>query len=332
MLVPTAVATAQEGGDAPEPSIVESQPQDDSGVAQEDAGVLPATPGEEGERSNADEVASGMPARLMMAVVLGLAFAIFAGLWVRDFIRPTSFQRTPPRSLADIGAELWAGSAIVAFMAGALGAGLALGVLQPEQGRDLEVRELAIVSMSQFGMGICVALGAVYFLRHLGQRDGLRVRALDAPLGLLGFGLAYPIVLGTSMLAMSLHLMITGEESPSVAHNLLVRIVEQREGIWVFVLSATVVIGAPIAEELVYRVLLQGALLRLSGSAWVSIIATSLLFALVHLGSVPWYALLPLFVLGLALGVAYERTKRLGVPIVMHAAFNLLNILIARAG
>ena len=41
---------------------------------------------------------------------------------------------------------------------------------------------------------------------------------------------------------------------------------------------------------------------------------------------VPYYALAPLFMLSVTMGLAFERTKHIGVPIVMHAAFNALNI------
>ena len=37
----------------------------------------------------------------------------------------------------------------------------------------------------------------------------------------------------------------------------------------------------------------------------------------------------PLFALGAGMGLAYERTRRLGVPIVMHMGFNAANIALA---
>jgi membrane protease YdiL (CAAX protease family) len=36
--------------------------------------------------------------------------------------------------------------------------------------------------------------------------------------------------------------------------------------------------------------------------------------------------------LGLAMGIAFERTKRLGVPIIMHICFNGLNVALALSG
>ena len=92
------------------------------------------------------------------------------------------------------------------------------------------------------------------------------------------------------------------------------------------------VIGIPAVEELIYRIFLQSALIKIVKSPWVGIFITSLIFALVHrIGTepVPWRALLTLFAFGLCLGLAYERTRRVGVPIAMHMGFNALNITIA---
>jgi membrane protease YdiL (CAAX protease family) len=68
---------------------------------------------------------------------------------------------------------------------------------------------------------------------------------------------------------------------------------------------------------------------------WISILGTSTLFTLVHrMGQppVPWHALVPIFVLSVSMGVAYERTKRIGVPIAMHVCFNALNVALAWSG
>jgi len=42
------------------------------------------------------------------------------------------------------------------------------------------------------------------------------------------------------------------------------------------------------------------------------------------------HALIGLFVFGLGLGWAYERTGRLWAPIAMHALFNAGNLMLAR--
>ena len=53
------------------------------------------------------------------------------------------------------------------------------------------------------------------------------------------------------------------------------------------------------------------------------------LFAAAHTGTVPIYGQVALFALSVCIGFAFERTKRLGVAIGMHIAFNALNVALA---
>lgn len=93
---------------------------------------------------------------------------------------------------------------------------------------------------------------------------------------------------------------------------------------WV-ILSA--VILAPVAEELVYRVILQGWLeTRLSPRAAILFVAT--IFAYVHLGEGrPDH--LPLFPLALILGYVYWRRHSYLAVVALHAAFNATNLALA---
>jgi membrane protease YdiL (CAAX protease family) len=71
---------------------------------------------------------------------------------------------------------------------------------------------------------------------------------------------------------------------------------------------------------------------RGAGRAWAAIACTSAAWTLTHAGPVPASALPSLFVLGLGLGLAYERTRRLGVPIAMHMLFNAINVFAVTQG
>lgn len=117
------------------------------------------------------------------------------------------------------------------------------------------------------------------------------------------------------------------------------------------------VILAPLAEETFFRGILQTAMVKLfsdwlgrnvppasattgpvipvAGSLppqetsppatvpraarWLAILATSLLFALIHR---PWFIQPPIFLLSLGLGYVYERTGNLWSAIFMHMLFN----------
>ena len=94
------------------------------------------------------------------------------------------------------------------------------------------------------------------------------------------------------------------------------------------------VVAAPLAEEILFRGVLLGALWkrRSPNAALVANAAVSLLFAGLHAGQ--WPAPIPLFVLSLAFGEAYRRSGSLVAPIAMHVCFNALTsatLLIATA-
>ena len=92
---------------------------------------------------------------------------------------------------------------------------------------------------------------------------------------------------------------------------------------WLVVLA--VVIMAPVAEEIFFRGVVFNALLREGGRRW-AYIGSSALFGVIHLELV---AILPLFLLGLALAWIYERTTNLLAPIAMHATVNGISVALA---
>lgn len=91
-------------------------------------------------------------------------------------------------------------------------------------------------------------------------------------------------------------------------------------GIWVLVV--TVVVVAPVIEEVVFRGLLFQVLRRRTG-LWPGILLSSLTFAIVHLELIGRpLSLGALFVLGAWLAWALHRTGSLVVPVTAHALFN----------
>lgn len=101
------------------------------------------------------------------------------------------------------------------------------------------------------------------------------------------------------------------EAGPQTAQQAITRIDP-----WLAVLA--VVILAPVAEEVFFRGVVFNALLREAGSRW-AYIGSAALFAVIHLEPV---AMLPLFLLGLALAWVYQRTRNLLAPIAMHVTVN----------
>jgi hypothetical protein len=83
-------------------------------------------------------------------------------------------------------------------------------------------------------------------------------------------------------------------------------------------IGAAVVVAGPVIEEVVFRGGLHAPLLRSYRPA-VVVVGTSVLFALVHLDP---HAMVPILIVGLALGLLRSVSGSLWPALLMHAAFN----------
>ena len=131
---------------------------------------------------------------------------------------------------------------------------------------------------------------------------------------LSGIGWGVLATIGASLVASAVVLVLESlgiDTSPQVAEQALGRVDP-----WLAVLA--VVILAPIAEEVFFRGVVFNALLREASLRW-AYIGSAGLFAVIHLEPV---AMLPLFLLGLALAWVYRRSNNLLAPIAMHATVN----------
>lgn len=79
-----------------------------------------------------------------------------------------------------------------------------------------------------------------------------------------------------------------------------------------------------LGEELFFRGSLQKALLRLSDRPWLAIAVSSVVFALLH-GT--FFKILPIFTLGLILGIVYHVTRNLWYTILIHFLNNAFAVL-----
>ena len=85
----------------------------------------------------------------------------------------------------------------------------------------------------------------------------------------------------------------------------------------------TIVIAAPVFEELIFRgIMLEGLLAKYSPVK--SIVVTSILFGIVHLN--PWQ-FVSAFALGLFAGWIFYKTKNLSFCIIIHATNNLISFI-----
>ena len=145
---------------------------------------------------------------------------------------------------------------------------------------------------------------------------GLRIRALDVPLG-VAVGLAAqfvlaPLVSWPWVVALRRHM----SDLNGVAKSLTDKAHHSPGGVVLLVL--VVAIAAPICEELFYRGLVLRALQRRFGAGW-AIIGSGLLFGATHFELLQFPALTAF---GMVLGLLAVRTGRLGPSICAHMAFN----------
>ncbi len=259
-------------------------------------------------------------------------------LWAGDAIRPGSLQRSGERDLKPFPWPIWLFPGLLTFAALVLTASAASAwpwLVGPEAG---SLRGQAAVMGATYLVGGVVALGLVYMMAHAAPNAGLKPLWSDLPIGLGLFVLAMPVVLLSGELAARMHAGIGGAlPTDGVAHPTLSLMLQGMQGggsAWAWALVAAAVVGAPLVEELIYRVFLQSSISRATGLPWGGILVAAIVFAVAHAVGpaeqrVPWYAAVPIGVLGLACGLAYERTKRLLVPITMHACFNAMNVAMA---
>ncbi len=176
---------------------------------------------------------------------------------------------------------------------------------------------LAIIYLEHRAGATAEDLG--FDLQHLKQ---------DARLGVLGFLAAILSVYGTEEIVVKLF--------PAGEHPLAKLVREEYTPALMVVAAISAIFVAPLAEELVFRVVLQGWLerqidmltehRRIYGERFArlfAIVISAAAFAAMHRG----YERIPIFVLGLILGYLYQQTHRIFPSLILHACFNGITIL-----
>ncbi len=274
-------------------------------------------------------------------VSLGISMLlVIALLFAGGLLRPGGFAKAGLRDVSTLPGVVWVFACFVVILAMSSAPQL-IGKIQWIQDQQYdETQMLAINTVGSYIFGMIAGIGMLFILKGSattgdgeGKNNcGLGLSLLDVPVGLGCFVLAYPFIELLNMLGVFAYTQTQESPPEGMGHPTLELLTNQPENYWVWAIVAGAVIGAPIVEELIFRVFLQGALIKWIKSPWLSIIFSAIIFAGIHRLSsepLPWHALLPIFALGLTCGVAYERTKRVGVPITMHICFNALNVMLA---
>lgn len=228
----------------------------------------------------------------------------------------------PPEVRWGLGAAV-ATFLVAQFLAIAGGTVVVATVLGGEVPDPLPLRWLPLLNL---GLWIGYLGGSIVVSRLLGQGWGR-----DFGIGgtVADYAVAVVAAVATQLLAIPglyrlLGDLVSGDPGAS-ARDLVLQADTPGE---IAVLVLAVVVMAPLAEESMFRGLLLSAAVRRFG-LWVGILASSLVFMIVHQDPATWPGLL---LFALVLSWLTARTGRLGPAIAAHAAFNLTTVVTILAG
>jgi membrane protease YdiL (CAAX protease family) len=186
-----------------------------------------------------------------------------------------------------------------------------------ELGKMENIPELLILQLAFQGFMIVVVGVLIFWRMNLADAFGLRWKqwywVFCAPVVVIGMWVLASLleVSGYSQWILDL----VGGDAKQDTVKLLA---ENKDPLTLGIMAVVACIGAPLAEEVVFRGYIYPAMKRFSNIS-VAVIFTGILFGAVH-GNLA--ALLPLVVLGIILALAYELTGSLWAPIAIHFCFN----------
>ena len=196
--------------------------------------------------------------------------------------------------------------------------------------RDLPDWQSAVVDniISCVGAAVTVIVIIVLARAHFARRlrgFGLSARNLPrdlvaAPLYLLA---ACPLIMLAVKLTIDVAEYASNSEYQMQQHQQLKVVTEHPQLVLRILVVAGAVVVGPLFEELLFRGLVQTTvrsfLSETGHRVWLAIVLSSVLFVTMHQDRSHWPAL---FILGLCMGYAYEKSGSLWRPIFIHAIFN----------
>lgn len=281
----------------------------------------------------AGDGAAGEPPLLSSTVLAPiLVWSVIAGIVLltlrqRGIFSFEAIRRAPRRRPEFIGSMVWLGLAFGVYFLMQVGAGIGAAVASFLEISDGSLEFQALASWAAYTPAF-LAIGVLVILAgKLLSRAGVRGRAVDLVFGAGAYLLSFPIITATLLIASLAATLLRGVTLSPISHDTLGLLFSADRTIAWWVMVGAVVIAAPIVEEFIYRGCLQSAILGATKSHAIAIMLTAAVFAAAHIGSVRAEALAGLFVLGLAFGLVFERTGRVGSVVVMHAIFNAANLI-----
>lgn len=221
---------------------------------------------------------------------------------------------------------------LVAFVVAQIASGIGLAVYAAVEGiavAEVTTDELPIGAIALLQLPLWLGLLGMPLLsawrRGNGAvRDfGLWMTRRDVPLG-LAIGVGCQLVL---VPLVTLPVLLLSDADQADLEAPARELTDKATGPGVLVLVLVVVVGAPLAEEVFYRGLLQRTLLR-HLPVWPALVVTAVVFGASHFQALQFPALAAF---GVVLSYLAHRTGRLGLNIWAHVGFNATTVVLLLA-
>ncbi len=232
-------------------------------------------------------------------------------------------QQKPAREVVFPGAPWGVGEALLIFVISVLlASGAALLLAQALKNTFSTVTATFVLIFLSSALLYTFLLAGTFYsveIRHRSSLASLGIKRDGFGRGVaLGFAIGLPLFLAAAFCAYLIQKLV----NPTTTDQLSKSVTTLSSGTvsWglIALLAVTLVILAPICEEVFFRGYLYPALRNRMGMHPAMVI-NGLLFALAHFELVGF---LPRFVLGWGLSYIYERNRTLGGPITAHALYN----------
>lgn len=262
-----------------------------------------------------------MPTWVSSAAAAAVSFAVAAGI----FRAASAFARRNPRGVSAIPMRWPADFLLLAFLStSAAFAGVsASGAFAESLGDDNPLSVFLPTIVLQLS-----AIAAVLVFRKLSDADfpigfGFSRGALRSAGAFFLF--SAPAVFAANALVACAYFAVSGEYPPK--QEIVDIFSSMPEGVGAAAAAVSVVVFAPVAEEMFFRGLLyrifKGFFSPLNCGAFVSAALSGALFSLIHADA---FVFLPLALMGVLLCLSYEKSGSILSPILVHALFNALNL------
>ena len=174
-----------------------------------------------------------------------------------------------------------------------------------------------IFAAATYSLSLLIVVGVPWLLgKHITSRQELGLTRLiswgDMGLSLVGFG---TYLLLSAIILYIITLTFPGFDSNQLQETGFGNVSQRHEFILAFL---TLVVVAPLAEEILFRGYLYGKL-RKTGPAWLAVLLTSILFAAIH-GQ--WNVAVDVFALSVVLCILREITGSIWAGILLHMIKN----------